>query len=60
MEVLEACGLVRSRKHGRVRIWRLTPRPLEAAAGWLAEQHAIWERRLDQLDDYLKGHEGDR
>jgi DNA-binding transcriptional ArsR family regulator len=53
MEILEACGLVRSRKDGRVRIWRLAPRPLEAAAGWLAEQRATWEQRLDQLDDYL-------
>ena len=53
MEILEACGLVRSRKRGRIRTWRLVPRPLEAAAAWLAEQRAIWERRLDQLDDYL-------
>ena len=54
MEILEACGLVRSRKNGRVRIWRLAPRPLEAAEGWLAEQRRTWDRRLDQLDDYLK------
>ena len=54
MQILEACGLVRSRKKGRVRIWRLVPRPLDAAAGWLREQHRIWERRLDQLDDYLE------
>lgn len=54
MEILEACGLVRSRKNGRVRIWRLAPRPLEAAEGWLAEQRSTWDRRLDQLDDYLK------
>lgn len=53
MEILEASGLVRSRKIGRVRTWRLTPAPLEAAASWMAEQRAIWERRLDQLDDYL-------
>ena len=53
MEVLEASGLVRSKKTGRVRVWRLVPRRLEAAEGWLAEQRAIWDRRLDQLDDYL-------
>jgi DNA-binding transcriptional ArsR family regulator len=53
LDILEACGLVRSRKIGRVRIWRLTPAPLEAAASWMAEQRAIWESRLDQLDDYL-------
>lgn len=54
MEILEACGLVRSRKKGRVRIWRLVPHPLDAAAGWLRDQRGIWERRLDQLDDYLE------
>jgi DNA-binding transcriptional ArsR family regulator len=51
--VLEECGLVRSRKTGRVRTYRLAPQPLEAAQDWLAAQRARWERRLDQLDDYL-------
>lgn len=53
MDVLEECGLVRSRKVGRVRTWRLAPRPLGAAEDWLARQRTVWERRLDQLDDYL-------
>ena len=51
--VLERCGLVRSRKAGRVRTYRLEPRPLKAAERWMAEQRALWERRLDQLDNYL-------
>jgi DNA-binding transcriptional ArsR family regulator len=53
LQVLEACGLVDSEKVGRVRTYRLTPTPLRAARGWLDEQKAIWERRLDQLDDYV-------
>jgi DNA-binding transcriptional ArsR family regulator len=53
LEVLEQCGLVRSRKSGRVRTYRLVPRPLEAAERWMAQQRALWERRLDQLDNYL-------
>jgi DNA-binding transcriptional ArsR family regulator len=52
--VLEACGLVRSQKVGRVRTYQLTPQPLEAAQDWMAAQRAMWERRLDQLDDFLK------
>ena len=52
--VLEQCGLVRSRKTGRVRTFQLVPQSLEAAEHWMVEQRAIWERRLDQLDDYLK------
>src|SRR5438477_12381382 len=53
--VLESCGLVRSRKTGRVRTYQLAPQPLEAAEHWLVTQREHWERRLDQLDDYLNG-----
>ena len=52
--VLEDCGLVRSRKEGRVRTYQLAPQALKAAEGWLAKQRTLWTRRLDQLDDYLK------
>ena len=54
LKVLEDSGLVRSRKDGRVRTCRLVPQPLKKAEGWMAERRAVWERRLDQLDDYLK------
>jgi DNA-binding transcriptional ArsR family regulator len=53
LDVLERCGLVRSKKVGRVRTYRLVPQPLEAAERWMAQQRALWERRLDQLDNYL-------
>lgn len=53
LEVLEACGLVKSKKIGRVRTYRLAPAPLDAAADWLSAQRVLWERRLDQLDAYL-------
>ncbi len=54
LKVLEDCGLVRSRKSGRVRTYRIAPQPLKAAEGWMTQQRAHWERRLDQLDDYLE------
>ena len=53
LHVLEECGLVRSRKKGRVRTFQLAPRPLKAAEDWMARQRAMWERRLDQMEDYL-------
>jgi DNA-binding transcriptional ArsR family regulator len=53
LDVLEGCGLVRSRKTGRVRTYRLAPAPLKAAETWMATRRALWERRLDQLDAYL-------
>ncbi|HEV2097836.1 MAG TPA: metalloregulator ArsR/SmtB family transcription factor [Stellaceae bacterium] len=52
--VLEECGLVRSKKKGRVRTYTLAPQPLEAAEHWLSAQRLLWERRLDSLDDFLK------
>lgn len=53
LKVLEGCGLVRSKKVGRVRTYRLVPRRLKLAEEWLVQQREMWERRLDQLDDYL-------
>jgi DNA-binding transcriptional ArsR family regulator len=53
LDVLEGCGLVRSRKTGRVRTYQLAPQPLKVAEHWMVRQRATWERRLDQLDSYL-------
>lgn len=53
LKVLESHGMVRSRKTGRVRTYRLAPQPLQAAERWMAQQRTLWERRLDQLDSYL-------
>lgn len=52
--VLERSGLIRSTKHGRVRTYRLVPSRLRSAEHWLSRQHALWVRRLDQLDEHLK------
>ena len=49
LDVLENCGLVRSRKTGRVRTYELAPQPLKEAEQWMVTQRANWERRLDQL-----------
>lgn len=53
LEVLETVGLVRSKKAGRVRIFRLTPQPLQVAEDWMTTQRRLWERRLDQFDEYV-------
>lgn len=53
LRVLEDCGLVVSAKQGRVRSYQLAPKRLKAAESWLSRQRALWERRLDQLDNYL-------
>ena len=53
LRVLEESALVESVKQGRVRTVRLSPDTLRRAEGWLARQRDLWERRLDQLDEYL-------
>ena len=53
LRVLEGCGLVSSRKEGRVRTYQLAPDRLKLAEDWLGRQRTMWERRLDRLDSYL-------
>ena len=51
--VLEASGLVRSEKEGRVRTCQIEPAGVRMAEQWLGRQRTTWERRLDRLGDVL-------
>jgi DNA-binding transcriptional ArsR family regulator len=53
LQVLEAAGIVRSEKHGRVRTCRIEPSALRAGESWLGRQRGTWERKLDRLGDFL-------
>ena len=53
LAVLEASGLVRSEKVGRVRTCRIEPKALRSAEQWIADRRTIWEQRLDRLGAYL-------
>ncbi len=53
LKILESCGLVSSRKVGRVRTYSLAPDRLRLAEDWLGTQRRLWEGRLDRMDDYL-------
>jgi DNA-binding transcriptional ArsR family regulator len=53
LQVLEASGLVRSEKVGRVRTCRIETGALRAAEGWIAERRILWERRYDRLAAHL-------
>jgi len=53
LKILEASGLVRSEKVGRVRTCRIEPSVMSQAEQWLSERRLGWERRLDRLGDYL-------
>jgi DNA-binding transcriptional ArsR family regulator len=54
LQMLEASGLVRSEKKGRVRTCQIEPSALAAAESWIAEQRALWEGRLDRFETYVE------
>jgi DNA-binding transcriptional ArsR family regulator len=55
LHVLEASGVVRSHKVGRVRTCEIQPLALSTAERWISERRATWEARLDRLGEFLAG-----
>jgi len=54
LHVLETSGLILTEKVGRVRTCRVAPEALSLAERWIRERRAVWEGRLDRLEDYLR------
>ena len=53
LSVLEEAGLITTSKEGRTRTCAIVPEALDPVRTWLDEQRAVWEARLDRLDDYV-------
>jgi DNA-binding transcriptional ArsR family regulator len=53
LKVLEQAGLVERTIEGRVHLFRLRPKPLDDAAGWIARHRTFWLGAVDQLDRLL-------
>jgi DNA-binding transcriptional ArsR family regulator len=53
LAVLEAGGIVRSDKVGRVRTYRLAPDALGGLETWVAQRKAQWNAQLDRLERFL-------
>ncbi|MEM1445135.1 MAG: metalloregulator ArsR/SmtB family transcription factor [Planctomycetota bacterium] len=54
LRVLEAAGLLRQEKDGRVRRCHLEAEPLKDAARWLAYYRRFWGDRLDALAEFVE------
>jgi DNA-binding transcriptional ArsR family regulator len=54
LQVLEASGIVKSEKVGRVRTCSVEPKMLSQAERWIADRRDQWERKLDRLGEYLE------
>ena len=54
LQVLEASGLVKTEKIGRVRSCTLDTSAMSQAERWINDRRTHWERRLDRLGDFLE------
>ena len=53
LQSLEAGGLIRTEKRGRVRTCTIEPKALSLAERWIADQRVVWEGRLDRFEAHL-------
>ena len=54
LHILEEAGLLKRRKKGRQHHCRLEAEKMSKAADWIEQQRALWNERLDRLEQYLK------
>jgi DNA-binding transcriptional ArsR family regulator len=60
VRILEASGLIRTSKTGRVRTCALDRQRLSVVDRWLDEQRALWESRTDRLEQFVTGQQEQR
>ncbi len=54
LHVLERAGVVKASRHGRERMWRLTPDPIVTARRYLDVIAAQWEDALGRLKELVE------
>ena len=54
ISVLEASGLIGSKKVGRVRTCKIRPKKLATAEKWMNQQRELWKGRTDRLVEYVE------
>jgi DNA-binding transcriptional ArsR family regulator len=54
LQVLEASGIVRTEKLGRVRSCHIEGEGLRLAERWITERRNSWERRFDRLGELVE------
>jgi len=58
LRILRAAHLVKERRSGRERHYRLEPKPLRDVARWLEEYRNLWEHNLNRLKQHLENESG--
>ena len=54
LSMLEASGLITSKKVGRVRTWEIKQEEFDAVESWIVKQRAVWEARTDRFANYVE------
>jgi DNA-binding transcriptional ArsR family regulator len=54
LRLMEDAGLVRSKRHGRERLWQLEQRRLKDAQRYLGMISAQWEQALGRLREFVE------
>ena len=54
LRVLREAGVVQVREEAQKRIYRLEPKALGTAEGWLARHRQFWHQRLDALEAQIE------
>ena len=54
LRVLRRAGLVKQARHGRQRLYRLSPTPLREVVAWVHEYERFWQEGLSALKRYLE------
>ncbi len=57
VQVLEASGLIVTKKHGRTRECRISSDAIMRVERWLSERRQSWEYRFDQLERMVESEE---
>lgn len=59
VKVMEAAGLIRREKDGRVHRCSFDPTTIDVAKDWIEMHRAFWTRQLDSLATFLEGPRSD-
>ncbi|HKD00818.1 MAG TPA: metalloregulator ArsR/SmtB family transcription factor [Terriglobales bacterium] len=54
LRILREAGLVKKRRAGRQRLYRLKARPLREVYDWVAHYERFWTEKLDALGEHLR------
>ena len=54
VKLLENGDIIKTEKVGRVRVCKLQSGVLDIVDKWLRDRRAMWEDRIDALEDYLE------